>query len=54
MADIDSNQHSPLLGQGIRELHLEEITANLAVDLSQDVSCFGKVELSCIPHCDNL
>lgn len=54
MADIDSNQHGSFLGQRLRELHLKQITANLAVDLPQDVGCFGKIELSRIPDCDNL
>lgn len=54
MADINTNQHGPFLSQGVRELHLEEISANLAVDLSQDVSCFRKIKRSSVPDCDDL
>ena len=37
MADINTNEHGALLLQFLWELHEEEITSNLDVDLSQDV-----------------
>ena len=49
MADIDSNEHRLHIVHGLRELHIEEITASLAIDLLQYVCRLGQVELLCVP-----
>lgn len=54
MADIDSDQHRSLLLEGLRELEREQVTSDLAVDLTQDVGSLRQVELAAIPASDHL
>ena len=54
MTDINSNQHGSLLFKGLWELELEQIAANLAVDLTQNVGRFGQVKRPAVPHRDHL
>lgn len=54
VADIDSDQHGSLLLEGLRELEREQVTSNLAVDLTQDVGSLRQVELAAIPASDHL
>ena len=54
VTDIDSNEHGPHLLHGLWEFQVEEVTSNLAVDLSEDVGGFGGVEAVGISDGDHL
>ena len=41
---IYSNQHGPTLSKSIRELHTVQISTDLAIDLSQNIGSFRKIE----------
>jgi hypothetical protein len=40
MAYVNSDKHCSFLWHGFRELHLKQISTNLAVDLTQDIGRF--------------
>ena len=44
VAHIDADEHGSLLAQDVRELHVEEVPTDLAVDLAKDVRGLGSVE----------
>ena len=54
MADVDTDQHGALVVHGVWELHLVEVTADLAVDLTQDIGGLGQVEAHGIADRDDL
>lgn len=54
MADIDANQHRPLFFDCLRELHAEKITANLRIDLSENVGGLRKIEGTAVATSNNL
>ena len=54
MADIDANQHGPLLFDCLRELHAEKVTANLRIDLSENVGGLRKIEGTAVATSDDL
>ena len=54
MADIDTDEHGADLVHDCRELHLEEVSTHLRVDLAQDVRRFGGVEGTSISVRDDL
>ena len=54
MAHIDTDEHRSHLTHGVRELHVVQIAANLAVDLLKDVCRLAEVEFVSISARDNL
>ena len=54
MADVDTDQHGAQFVQGIWELHGEEVSSSLAVDLLQDVGSLRQIELVAVAARDDL
>ena len=54
MTHVNTNQHGLHRIHDVRELHLVQITASLAVDLSQDVGSLRHVEGTSVPASDDL
>lgn len=54
MADINADEHSPLLLNGFWELHRKQVTSDLGVDLPEDVCSLREVERSAISASDDL
>lgn len=54
MTDIDADEHGVELVHDRGELHVEEISTHLGVDLTQDVRGFRRVEGAGVPVGDHL
>ena len=54
MTDVNADQHRQLVVHGLWELHVVEVPAYFAVDLTQDVGSLREDELGSISGCDDL